>query len=102
MKRTLTFPLPKIRRETAAWFRVTDFGVRVEDFKLGRIALDRLIGTQPSVTIKGLASTDWHRPIYVVIIGRKAYIRDGHHRVVRSLMRNRKTIKAYILKLEAA
>jgi len=59
--------------------------------------VSKLVGTQPSVLIKGLAALDWRRPIYVVRIAGVYYIRDGHHRVYRAIQRGQKTIAAQVL-----
>ena len=88
--------LPSIRAFTTIWNDVVDLNWWGTWKTIRRVRLDKLIATQPSVTAGGLINFDWRRPIFVVRINNKLYIRDGHHRVTRALRREQKTIRAWV------
>lgn len=90
---------PAIKISNPLWDIVTDMTLSMLQFTRVRLRVSTLIGTQPSVTSKGMKAitTDWRRPIVVVRIGRKNYIRDGHHRVTRARQLNQRTITADII-----
>ena len=95
------FPLHYIRPTHRDWDRVnldTNWHAHPKTFMRVRIA--NLVGVQPTVTIRGVYNDERDdRPINIVKIAGVLYIRDGHHRVVRAIKRNRKTILAQVLTL---
>lgn len=93
---------PSIKPGSDTWERITDVSWFTSDFKHGRVRVASLIGTQSSVTRGGMKiiATDWRRPILVVRIAGKSYIRDGHHRVTRAKYLGQQTIAALILELK--
>jgi hypothetical protein len=100
IKGRIKFPLPHVKPGTAAYETTTGVDWWSEPKRHSRVLIRRLIGTQPSVLIQGISRVEWHRPIFVVLIAGRMYIRDGHHRVARAIKRKRKTIFAEILTLE--
>ena len=80
------------------WEEVTGFNWFASVVTARRVPIPSLIGTQRSVVVKGLVKRD-RRRILVVSIRGKNYIRDGHHRVTRAIMRGQKTIGAYVVTL---
>lgn len=91
--------LPSIRPFKPTWERVTDLNWFSVKTKQKWIPLDGLIGTQSWVRLQGVKDADLSRPIFVVKIGGKSYIRDGHHRVTRALELGRRAIPAEVLDL---
>lgn len=91
--------MPSIRVFSPRWEQVTDLNWFREKTKRKWISLDGLIGTQSWVRLQGVKDADLSHPIFVVVIGGKSYIRDGHHRVTRALELGRRAIPAEVLDL---
>jgi hypothetical protein len=94
--------MPYVRALSGTWIVVNDFFWWEADIVPRRVRLNRLIATQPYVTSKGLAKVEHDhrgRPISVVRINNKLYIRDGHHRTTRALRRGQKTIAAHVVEI---
>lgn len=89
--------IPYIRSTNRLFDCVNDFDWRARCPQKMRVRLDMLVGVQPFVTVQGLLDLNWRRPIFVVRLGEKFYIRDGHHRVTRALSRGQKTINALVV-----
>lgn len=100
MIRTVKLDMPRLRPSTKRWWRITDLNWYSSMFDPQRVRIADLIATQPSVTLRGLLDCDPEMRIYVVQIGDKKYIRDGHHRTTVARLRGKKTIDALVLKLE--
>lgn len=97
----IKFPLPHINSRNPLWYKATGLELAGHFTTLKRVKVATLTGTQASVTKKGLITVDRSRPIIVVRIGKKNYVRDGHHRVTRAWWHAQKTIRAYVLTVEA-
>lgn len=98
MTKRIKHGMPRIRAFTTIWNDVVDLNWWASSPRLCRVKVAELIATQPSVTAKGLKTVerDWRRPIFVVRINNRLYIRDGHHRATRALQRGQKTIRAWV------
>jgi hypothetical protein len=93
----MKFPLRHISYKHWAWDKVNGVGHNMGEFKLRRIRIDKLVGTQPSVRLLGVKhASSYGRPILTVRVGGVIYIRDGHHRVTRAVQRGQKTILAWV------
>jgi hypothetical protein len=90
---------PYVTPRTKQWRLTTSLNWFTSDFKPQRLLIPSLIGTQRTVLIRGLRRVDWRRPIFVVRIAGKNYIRDGHHRAERARLRGQKTIASWVLDL---
>ena len=91
--------IPSIRPFTKKWDRVTDLNWFAAKTVTEQLPVDSLIGTQGWVRTQGVKDARVNVPIYVVRIGGKDYIRDGHHRVMRARYSGRQTIVAQVLDL---
>lgn len=95
------FGIKHIGYFTKMWNKVNDF----DWWKHQRIAevlkIKDLIAIQDIVTVKGLIGSDDSNPelIKVVRIGKKLYIRDGHHRVVVAKLFGQAEITASVVTL---
>jgi hypothetical protein len=76
------------------------------DMPVQQFSIRDLILTQPGVYFHAL--TEQAAPVggdpypHVVLWEGKAYLEDGHHRVMRALIAGRKTIGARVMKVEGA
>ena len=100
MKTTLNLDMPRIGYFTEKWNRVNNLNCALSDFEPKRVRIADLIVTQRSVRLSGLLTCDPSLRICVVQIGKKLYIRDGHHRTTQARILGKKTIDAWVLKLE--
>jgi hypothetical protein len=99
MKRTMKIPFPRVRAFSPLWDVVSRFDWWIPDKVLQRVRIDRLIATQPSVTLRGLAHCAVYSPLSLVKINGRLYIRNGHHRAMRAFLRGQKTIQAEVVTL---
>jgi hypothetical protein len=98
MRGRLKIPFARVKPFTPMWTAVTSLGWRASTYTLRRVLVADLIGTQATVLRNSLLIRDT-RPIYVVRIAGKMFIRDGHHRATRAFLHHQKTIRAFVLDL---
>lgn len=100
MRTNIRFPLRYVTPRNSLWERITGLEWWAATKLCYRVQLSKLIGVQAHVTVAGVRDVCWPpMPIYVVKIGNKHYIRDGHHRVTRALQAGKKTILAAVIEL---
>lgn len=94
------FGIKHIGYFTKVWNKVNDFDWWKHQHISEVLKIKNLIAIQNIVTVKGLFGADDNPEfIKVVRIGKKLYIRDGHHRVVVAKLYGQAEITASVVTL---